>query len=124
MNDRLLAMTALGWALLGCAADDCGIAVYPVSTESVAAGKQLLREYGCTSCHTIPRVDGAHALVGPSLDRIGSRSYVGGVLPNSPDNMVRWIMDPPAIDPLTAMPRVGVNEPDARHIAAFLSTLR
>jgi cytochrome c1 len=37
--------------------------------------------------------------------------------------LIRWIQDPPSIDPKTAMPNVRVTEADARDIAAFLYTL-
>jgi len=84
----------------------------------------LMRTYGCASCHTIPGVDGANALVGPPLTHMAHRAYVGGVLPNSPENLMRWIRDPKGVDPLTAMPNTGVTETDARHIAAYLYTLR
>ncbi len=87
-------------------------------------GRVLLRSYGCASCHTIPGVDGANGLVGPPLGGIASRSYVGGVLTNTPPNMIRWIEDPKGVNPLTAMPNVGVTDPDARRIAAYLYTLR
>lgn len=87
-------------------------------------GPDLMRKYGCQSCHTIPGVVGADGLVGPPLDGIASRSYIGGVLPNAPDNMLRWIRDPKAVDPLTAMPNTGVTASDARHIVAYLYTLR
>jgi cytochrome c len=89
-----------------------------------ARGPELIRKYGCQSCHTIPGVVGANGLVGPPLAGIASRSYIGGVLPNAPDNMLRWIRDPKAVDPLTAMPNTGVTESDARHIVAYLYTLR
>ena len=89
-----------------------------------ARGPDLRRKYGCQSCHSIPGVVGANGLVGPPLAGIASRSYIGGVLPNAPDNMLRWIRDPKAVDPLTAMPNTGVTESDARHIAAYLYTLR
>lgn len=87
-------------------------------------GRDMLRAYGCQTCHTIPGVTGANGLVGPPLAGIASRSYIGGVLPNAPENMIRWIRDPKAVDPLTAMPNVGVTPADARHIAAYLYTLR
>jgi cytochrome c2 len=87
-------------------------------------GRELIRSYGCGTCHSIPGVTGATGLVGPPLGGIASRSYIGGVLPNSPDNMLRWLHDPRAVDPLTAMPNVGVTSSDARHIAAYLYTLR
>ena len=87
-------------------------------------GPDLMRKYGCQSCHSIPGVVGANGLVGPPLAGIASRSYIGGVLPNAPDNMLRWIRDPKAVDPLTAMPNTGVTKSDARHIVAYLYTLR
>jgi cytochrome c len=89
-----------------------------------ARGPEIMRKYGCQTCHTIPGVDGANGLVGPPLAGIASRSYIGGVLPNAPDNMLRWIRDPKAVDPLTAMPNTGVTPSDARHIAAYLYTLK
>jgi hypothetical protein len=55
---------------------------------------------------------------------MASRTYIGGVLKNTPDNMMRWLQDPPGVDHQTAMPNVRVNESDARDIAAFLYTLR
>jgi cytochrome c2 len=87
-------------------------------------GRDLMRGYGYGRCHSIPSVTGATGLVGPPLDGIASRSYIGGVLTNVPDNMIRWLRDPRAIDSLTAMPNVGVTPSDARHLAAYLYTLR
>ena len=89
-----------------------------------ARGPAIMRKYGCQSCHTIPGVIGADGLVGPPLAGIASRSYIAGVLPNAPEYMLRWIRDPKAVDPLTAMPNTGVTPSDARHIAAYLYTLR
>jgi cytochrome c2 len=87
-------------------------------------GPQLIRSYGCNTCHTIAGVDGANGLVGPPLTGIAGRSYIAGVLPNAPENMVRWIENPKAVDSLTAMPVLGVTPADARDIAAYLYTLR
>jgi cytochrome c2 len=87
-------------------------------------GPTAMRRYGCVSCHTIPGVRGANATVGPSLAGVARRSYLAGVLPNTPENLVRWIRDPQAIDSLTAMPNTGVNAVDARDIAGYLYTLR
>jgi cytochrome c551/c552 len=89
-----------------------------------ARGRSLIEHYGCGSCHTIPGIRGADALVGPSLDRIASRTYVAGVLENNPANMIRWISDPPGVDPMTAMPNLHLNEAEVRHVAAFVYTLR
>lgn len=86
-------------------------------------GAQLVREYGCHACHVIPGVQGADNLVGPPLIRWGGRVYIAGHLPNTPENLVRWIMNPQEIRGSTAMPDMGVTEQDARHIAAYLFTL-
>ena len=89
-----------------------------------ARGRVIARKYGCQSCHLIPGVSGGDARVGPPLAGVGTRSFIGGVLNNSPENMVRWIIDPKRVDSLSAMPNVGVTPADARHIAAYLYTLR
>lgn len=68
--------------------------------------------------------DPGNANVGPDLDRVGSRVYLGGVLVNTPANMHQWLKDPPAVDPKTAMPNVGLNDDEARDVAAYLYTLR
>lgn len=36
---------------------------------------------------------------------------------------MQWVMNPQAVEPGTAMPDLGVSEPEARHIAAYLYTL-
>ena len=86
-------------------------------------GKEELRRHGCISCHTIPGVPGATALVGPPLDHIASRPYVAGMLTNTPSNMREWIMHPQAVKPKNAMPDLGVQDDDARHMTAYLYTL-
>jgi cytochrome c2 len=87
-------------------------------------GRASLEAYGCGSCHVIPGIGGARGGVGPPLDSAGDRAYIAGLLPNTPENMIAWIREPRKIDPQTAMPNVGVNESDARDIAAYLYTLK
>lgn len=87
-------------------------------------GRVAIRTYGCGSCHTVPGVKQATGLVGPPLTGIASRVYLAGQLPNTPDNMKRWITDPQSIEKGTAMPDMNVTDEDARNIAAYLYTLR
>lgn len=87
------------------------------------AGKRATKELGCGGCHDIPGVAGASGAVGPPLKGIGRRVYIAGVLPNSADNLVRWILDPPGVDPKTLMPKTTDDERQARNIAAYLYTL-
>jgi cytochrome c551/c552 len=89
-----------------------------------ARGKELIRSYGCGSCHSIPRVPGAESTVGPSLQGEATHAYIAGVIPNMPNNMIQWIMDPPSIDEKTAMPNLHVSATDARDIAAYIYTLQ
>ena len=89
-----------------------------------ANGPAAIGRYGCGSCHTIPHVKGATGLIGPPLAGIASRAYLAGRLPNSPDNMVRWIQHPQHIEKGNVMPEMGVTDADARDITAFLYTLR
>ena len=86
-------------------------------------GRQLIPQYGCGACHAIPGIDGAKGQVGPPLNGIADRDYLDGVLSNTPENMVTWIMHPQQIAPGSAMLELGVSERDARDIAAYLYTL-
>jgi cytochrome c2 len=85
-------------------------------------GPALARRYGCAGCHEIPGVPGAQGLTGPSLRDAAQRIYVAGVLPNSPETLVRFIVDPRAQVPRSAMPITGIDESGARDIVAFLHT--
>jgi cytochrome c1 len=87
-------------------------------------GQAAIYGYGCASCHTIPGIRGANALVGPPLTQMGGRMYIAGVVQNTPGNLIRWLQDPPAVDAKTAMPNLHVTESDARDIATYLYTLQ
>jgi cytochrome c len=101
----------------------CGEAP-PVREGNAENGKLLLRQYGCGTCHRIPGVAAADGNVGPPLEGIARRVYLGGVLPNTPENMRRWIRGPQKVDPLTVMPDLQVGEAHARDMVAYLYRLR
>jgi cytochrome c1 len=85
-----------------------------------------MQQKGCGGCHTIPGVPGATGAIGPNLSGVASRPTIAaGAVPNSgPDNLKRWILDPPAVKPGTAMPKLGLTDDEATTIVAFLETLR
>jgi mono/diheme cytochrome c family protein len=91
--------------------------------DSVRRGQRALAQYACNACHTIPGTTGSFPHVGPPLAGMARRAMIGGKLANTPDNMVRWLRHTRDVDPLTAMPEMGVTEQDARDIAAYLATL-
>jgi cytochrome c len=88
------------------------------------AGARAIQRYGCGACHAVPGVPGAHGAVGPPLGGLASRQIIAGRLPNTRENLLRWIEDPQAIAPGTAMPTLGVTATDARDLAAYLYTLK
>lgn len=90
----------------------------------VSDGQALIVAYGCFACHDIPGIRQPSAPVGPSLHTFGRRAYIAGHLPNRPAMLTAWLRDPSAIDPGTAMPPQGVSQAEARHMAAYLYTLR
>lgn len=80
----------------------------------------IMRRYGCGGCHTIPGLSGADGQVGPPLNGLIHRVYVGGAANNSSNNLVQWIVSPQAFSPRTAMPATGITESEARDVAAYL----
>lgn len=87
-------------------------------------GKQLIQSYGCGACHTIPGIRTAQGVVGPPLTFFARRTMIAGELPNSPDNLIRWIENPAAVEPKTAMPNLGLTSEQAHDVAAYLYTLQ
>jgi len=82
--------------------------------------QNAIKQYGCAACHDIPGVRSPGGLAGPSLSSISQRLYVGGAVENTPDNLVRWIVNPKAFSARTAMPITGISEGEARDVAAYL----
>ena len=87
-------------------------------------GQKLIAATGCGACHSIPGIAGARGLVGPPLDNIGARTMLAGLLPNTRDNMIRWLRSPQGVVPGNAMPDTALSEGDAADIAAYLATLK
>jgi cytochrome c len=106
--------------LVGCSA----AAPRVEAAHQAPSAPDVMIQYGCPSCHVIPDVPGAVGKVGPSLDALRQRSYLAGVLPNTPENLQRWVMHPQQIRPGTVMPEMGVSQANAQAIAAFLESRR
>jgi cytochrome c2 len=86
-------------------------------------GKQLIGQYGCTTCHIIPGVDGT-GMIGPSLEHVATRPVIAQKIPNTPQSMAGYIQNPLASNPQNEMPNLGVKPDEARDIAAYLYTLK
>jgi mono/diheme cytochrome c family protein len=80
----------------------------------------LMRRFGCAGCHQIRGIAGPGGRVGPPLTDVGQRVFLAGMLDNTPDNLVRWIVNPKGVNAQTAMPVTGISEREARDVAAYL----
>lgn len=80
----------------------------------------IFRRYGCTGCHQIPGIAGADGQVGGALSGLQTRVYIAGVVNNTGDNLVHWIVSPQTFSPNSAMPKTGISEAEARDLAAYL----
>jgi cytochrome c1 len=89
-------------------------------------GQALIAQKGCGACHVVPGVPGATGVIGPNLTGVATRSSIaGGALQNNgPDDLKRWILDPPAAKPGTQMPNLGLTDDEATRIVAYLETLK
>lgn len=87
---------------------------------SIEEAQMTLRQYACDTCHVIDDMVGANTHVGPPLAAFYKRKFIAGILPNTPENLVRWIMEPQAVSPHTLMPDLDVTEPHARTMARYL----
>jgi len=90
------------------------------SGRDIEVGRQFIASYGCGACHTIPGIAGADGMAAPPLNQFYERSYISGEVPNTWDNLIKYIQHPQAIEPATVMPDLGVKEEEAREIAAYL----
>lgn len=100
------------------------VTIQQIPAGDPAAGVVAFQTYGCHTCHVIPGVRNANSLAGPPLTAWAERSYIAGKLANEPVHLIEWLRFPQQIEPGTAMPDMGVTAEDARHMAAYLYTLR
>ena len=127
LRRRLRSLAELSLILLAVAA--CSSSNETFSARQVLGGhanngRTYMEAAGCGSCHMIPGVVNARGMVGPSLEHFAQRSFIAGEVPNTTDNLVKWIVNPPSIEPRTAMPVLGVTPTQAKDIAAYLYQLR
>jgi cytochrome c2 len=121
LGATLVLVAVLASTLSGC--NDARATAITLTGGDPSRGRDVIRVYGCQTCHTIPGVPGADATVGPSLAQLAGRGYVAGRT-NAPDQLIAWIRHPQRLRAGTPMPDTGVSERDARDIAAYLYTLR
>ncbi|HEV8674708.1 MAG TPA: cytochrome c oxidase subunit II [Methylomirabilota bacterium] len=98
-------------------------AAEPAEGSPAAKGRDLFRASACVGCHTIRGVSGGG--LGPDLTHVGSRRTIaGGMLPNTPAELARWLRDPPAVKPGSLMPNLHLSEAEVTALVAYLTSLK
>jgi cytochrome c oxidase subunit 2 len=94
-------------------------------TDPVAQqGKAFFTGGPCVACHTIKGTN-AKGTFGPELTNYGLRTAVGGgLMPNTPENLMAWIHNPDSIKPGTHMPNYNVPPDKLQQVAAFLESMK
>jgi cytochrome c len=118
----VIALAAAAYATTNKVADDLqrSDVAKSLTNGDASLASPIFRKFGCAGCHTIPGIPGADGQVGGSLAGLSKRVYVGGVLTNTPDHLVQWIVSPETFSPRTAMPTTGISDAEARDLAAYL----
>jgi len=93
-------------------------------TEPLAQqGKALFAANACVGCHTIRGMSAGQ--IGPDLTHFGSRKTLGAnLLPNTAENLVRWIENPSHVKPGNRMPDLGMRGEQSKALAAYLLSLK
>ncbi|MBV8516118.1 MAG: c-type cytochrome [Acidobacteria bacterium] len=95
------------------------------SAANPAHGQQLIVQYGCTACHAIPGIEGAQGSLAPALAHVAARPTISNnKVQNTPENLQRFIQNPPSMNPGSGMPPLAIPDADAHDIVAYLETLR
>jgi cytochrome c oxidase subunit II len=81
----------------------------------------------CMTCHTIRGLEGATEPVqpAPDLTHIGSRQTIAaGLLPNEPEDLARWLRNPPAVKPGSKMPNYHLTDDEIDALVEYLGSLQ
>jgi cytochrome c oxidase subunit 2 len=67
----------------------------------------------------------AHGDVGPDLTHVASRTSLAALtIPNTPENLARWIREPQHVKPGAKMPDLRLSDADWGALTAYLRSLR
>jgi mono/diheme cytochrome c family protein len=91
---------------------------------SIARGKKLVSDYGCTACHRINGVNPPESFA-PDLSRIGSKplfqvGFIRGMPETLPDYIAGKIHDPRAFGPALKMPTFSLTDAQVESLTTAL----
>lgn len=105
------------------------VAPVPANIDTPEAQGQITFIRRCASCHVIDGVPQAVGQVGPNLTYFGSRlTIAAGVLPNTPENLARWLHNPGEIKPGNLMAAAiqpgSLTEQEISNLVAYLEGMK
>jgi cytochrome c oxidase subunit II len=92
---------------------------------TAATGLDAFMKGACINCHAIQGTP-AQGIAGPNLTHFASREcMVGCLLDNQdPEDIARWLRDPPAVKPGSFMPNYHLPEDEIQALVAYLQSLK
>jgi cytochrome c oxidase subunit 2 len=95
------------------------------AADAPAGGSEAFIGNGCGACHTVRGIE-AKGVIGPDLTHVGGRRSLGaGILPNTRENLIRFITETEAAKPGVRMPSFHALPPaEVAVIADYLGSLR
>ncbi|MGB9152564.1 MAG: cytochrome c oxidase subunit II [Alphaproteobacteria bacterium] len=93
------------------------------SDSAVAEGRAVFLHNACINCHNITGTV-ANGRFGPDLTHIAGRDTIAsGAIPNTPENLRKWIDNPAQMKPGCFMPAMHLNDHELNAVTAYLTTL-
>jgi cytochrome c oxidase subunit 2 len=93
------------------------------TNEATSQGQRIFESTACVDCHTIAGT-GARGRFGPNLTHLMSRETIAaGAVPNTHENLRRWIQDPDSFKPGSRMPAMGLSSREYDAVTSYLETL-
>ena len=87
------------------------------------AGQRVFEQQACVNCHTVKGTI-ANGRYGPDLTHLMSRDTIGsGIVPNTQENLLRWINNPNDFKPGCLMPAMHLTDEQNEQITEYLLTL-
>ena len=108
-------------------AEKSGAANAPVGAGDPERGKAIVLETGpCKTCHYIEGTAAQGRVAPRELTHFMTYPTIAQVpnLTNNPENLAKWLENPQALKPGTAMPNNGLNKQQIADLVAYLQTLK
>ena len=88
------------------------------------AGRSFFFTQTCANCHAVGGTS-AVANAAPDLTHLVARSQLAaGMIPNTPENLARWLRGPQQVKPGCLMPNFSLNDSQVTQLVAYLEGLR